>query len=156
MENGLALNKMMAYCAYQERCRLEILQKLKAMEVPEAQQEDIVKYLEEEGYLNEQRFARAFAEGKFRIKNWGRLKIRAELKARRISDVLIKDAVSLVCQEDYYKVLKVLIRKKISTEKRIPEEKLKFKILRYAYSKGFEADLASDALNEVLAEEKKF
>lgn len=147
--NPLALNKMMAFCAYQERCRLEVLQKLREFELGDEQIESIIEELERENYLNEERFAHAFAEGKFRIKKWGRIKIKMELSSRRISPGLISSALSGIDGDMYFETLKSIVLKKIKELKPEPPEMQKQKVVKFAYSRGFEPGLASEAFDEV-------
>ena len=88
-----ALAKMQRYCAYQERCHEEVRSKLLNMGVYSDWREEIIVQLIEENFLNEERFARSFARGKFRIKQWGRNRIRQELKKRKISDYCVRKAM---------------------------------------------------------------
>ena len=81
-----ALQKLKHYCAYQERCHSEAIQKLYDLGVRKADHAEIIATLIEEGYLNEERFAIAFARGRFRLKQWGRVKIKYELKQKQVSD----------------------------------------------------------------------
>ena len=104
------LNKIFKYCAYQERCRQEVERKLKALGAFASDVEEIMAYLEEEGFLNEERYARAFAGGKFRVKRWGRLKIRQELRKKRIDEDLIDHAIQWEIPEtDYLQSLRYLL-----------------------------------------------
>ena len=81
--------KMAAYCAYQDRCHQEVDKKLNTFHlIPEAR-EEILLYLMRENFLNEERFALAFVKGKFKIKKWGRIRLKAELKKRKISNLCI-------------------------------------------------------------------
>ena len=84
------LDKARRYCAYQERCVFDLKNKLYEWKVRPDVSARIINTLEEENYLNEERFARVFAGGKFRIKKWGRNKIMAELRARKIPDLIIQ------------------------------------------------------------------
>jgi regulatory protein len=147
---SLVKNKMMAFCAYQERCRQEVWLKLDVFELSNEEKNAIIAELESEQYLNEHRFARSFAEGKFRIKKWGRIKIRMELKRRNIADTLIKESLSMIDGDQYYDVLKEMVLKKWLSVQRDESEKRKQKVMRFAYSRGYEPDMILDALNEVL------
>jgi regulatory protein len=143
----LALMKMQGWCAYQERCQHDARNKLYELGLwPEAVENIIVKLIEE-NFINEERFAIQFAKGKFNIKKWGRVKIKQELKQKRVSDYCLKKALQQIDEEDYLATL----TKVIATKKRVATEKnpikLKFKLATYAISRGFERDLIFDILN---------
>src|SRR5882762_609956 len=88
-----ALQKAKHYCAYQERCHSEVKEKLYSFGLWKQEVETILSQLIEEGYLNEERFAIQFAGGKFRMKQWGRVKIKYELKQRQVSEYCVKKAL---------------------------------------------------------------
>lgn len=101
------------YCAYQERCHKEVTEKLKHMNmIPEAI-DQILGHLIQENYLNEERFAKAFARGKFGIKKWGANRIVRELKFRDISAYNIKSALAEIQHEDYLETFDELARKRL-------------------------------------------
>lgn len=143
----LALIKMQSWCAYQERCQQDARNKLYELGLwPEAVENIIVKLIED-NFLNEERFAMQFAKGKFNIKKWGRIKIKQELKQKRISEYCLKKALQQIDEEEYI----VMLTKVITTKKRLMTEKnpikLKFKLATFAISKGYERDLVFDVLN---------
>lgn len=135
------LEKAMSWCAYQERCQQEVRDKLYEWGLwPEAV-ENIIAELIGQNFVNEERFAQLFAGGKFRIKHWGRVKIRLELKKRKISDYCIRKAMKEIPEEDYRKTLKKILseyRKKIKERHPL---KIKYRLMNYALSRGFEQDL---------------
>ena len=144
-----ALAKMQRYCAYQERCHEEVRSKLLNMGVYSDWREEIIVQLIEENFLNEERFARAFARGKFRIKQWGRTRIRQELKKRKISDYCLRKAMEEIEEEDYLNTLRTaLIKKNISLKEEDPYRR-KSKLARYAVSRGFESELAWQLINDM-------
>ena len=111
LEDNEIKRKLYAYCAYQERCIQEVHQKLKSLEVEEGAFPFWVAHLEEENFLDEDRFARSFARGKFRYKRWGRLKITRELRKRNIRESLIRSALRTeIPQESYQETLQKLIQ----------------------------------------------
>lgn len=133
--------KMQQYCVFQERSHQEVRNKLYLSGMYEEEVESIISKLIDEDFLNEERFAKAFAGGKFRIKKWGRVKIKAELKAHRVSDYCIKIALKEIDTEEYIKTLKEVLQKK---GKEIKEKNVRLKqmkIVRFAMSRGFESDL---------------
>jgi len=96
-----ALPKAKNYCAYQERCHSEVKDKLYGFGLNKNETEQIISTLIEENYLNEERFAISFAGGHFRIKNWGRIKIKIALKQKKVSDYCI---YSLVVSFKFYEI----------------------------------------------------
>ena len=139
----MALQKMRKYCDYQERCHQDVRSKLLELQVYGSGLEETMSALIQEGYLNEERFAKAFVSGKFRIKRWGKNKIRQELKARHVSDYCIQSGLNQIDDEDYNRTIIYNIDKAISSG-----SKTKHDILQYTYRKGFEGDLVSEILKE--------
>lgn len=144
------LIKAASYCTYQERSPKEVRQRLREWELLEDEIEEIVQELIAQNYLNEARFARAFAGGKFRVKKWGRLKIRQEMKLRGLSNELVKIGLSEIDGDEYETVLRELIEKKHKTLRGEPIE-IKQKLVRFALSRGFESDMVWDILNTIEA-----
>lgn len=145
-----ALLKAAHYCAYQERCQKEVRAKLSEWGLWGVDAENVVLQLIEQNYLNEERFARAFAGGKFRTKQWGRNKIKIELRQREISGYCLTKAMLEIDEEDYLKVLESEAVKKLkSTKDKDPRIK-KLKVSRYLIAKGFEPDLTWDTLNKLM------
>jgi regulatory protein len=112
-----ALQKLRHYCSYQERCHAEVKEKLYSFGLYKQVVEECISQLIEENYLNEERFAVAFAGGKFRVKHWGRKKIQQELKQKRVSEYCIRKALQEIDQEQYIKTLDKLASKKWSSIK---------------------------------------
>lgn len=107
-----ALQKLRHYCSYQERCHAEVKEKLYSFGLYKQVVEECISQLIEESYLNEERFAIQFAGGKFRIKHWGRHKIKHELKLKRVSEYCIRKALQEIDQEQYIKTLDKLAAQK--------------------------------------------
>lgn len=152
-EPHLALIKMQSWCAYQERAQQEARDKLYELGMWQEAVENIISKLIEDNFLNEERFAMQFARGKFNIKKWGRIKIRMELKQRRISDYCLKKALQQIDETEYMATLKKLIESKRKLTKEKNPIKLKYKLMSYALSKGYEKDLVFDVLNDLGDEE---
>ena len=112
-----ALPKAKHYCAYQERCHSEVKEKLYSFGLNKKEVEQILSQLIEENYLNEERFAMQFAGGRFRIKQWGRVKIKYELKQKQVSEYCIKKALAAIDERDYQKTLQKLFDAKLKTLK---------------------------------------
>lgn len=138
------------YCAYQERCHKDVIDKLKSMRmIPEAI-DKIVVHLITNNYLNEERFAKAFARGKFRIKKWGKNRIIRELKFRQISDYAIKEALKEIDEVEYYKTLTELTEKRILQVKEKNSYKRKKKVADYLLYRGWESHLVYEKINELI------
>ncbi len=145
-----ALPKAKHYCAYQERCHSEVKEKLYGFGLHKKDVEELLSQLIEENYLNEERFATQFAGGKFRIKKWGRVKIKYELRKKQVSDYCIKKALKSIDDADYNKTLQKIFTDKLKTLKGeknifIKKRKLQDHILQ----KGFESELVHKLLAKV-------
>ena len=137
-----ALQKAKHYCAYQERCHSEVKDKLYSFGMNKKEVDELLSNLIEENYLNEERFAIQYAGGKFRIKQWGRIKIKYALKQKQVSEYCIKKALAAINETDYKKTLQKLFDQKLKTlktEKNIFIKKRKLQ--DHLIQKGFEADL---------------
>lgn len=145
-----ALQKIAAYCAYQERHSGEVEAKLRSYGLDEDEAGEILMRLVREKLLDDERYARSFARGKHRLKKWGRRRIRLELKQRGLSEFCIRAGLSEINGDEYYQNLKELLEKKNAQEKEAHPLKRRQKLLAYAAQKGYEGDLAQTALSEVL------
>lgn len=136
-----ALQKLKHYCAYQERCHSEVKEKLYTLGVWKKEHDEIIATLIEENYLNEERFAIAFAGGRFRIKQWGKVKIKYELKLKQVSEYSIKKALKQIDEEEYLKVLTKLAKEKYTSLKSEQYLIRKKKTMDYLIAKGYEIEL---------------
>jgi regulatory protein len=143
-----ALQKLKHYCGYQERSHSEVKEKLYELGVRRAEHDEITATLIEENYLNEERFAIAFAGGKFRMKQWGRVKIKYELKQKKVSDYCIKKAMKEISEEDYLKTLQKLADDKYESLKSEQYLIRKKKTMDYLMQKGFEPELVRKAVEK--------
>ena len=142
-----ALQKLRHYCAYQERCHSEVKEKLYAFGLHRKEVDESIAQLIVEGYLNEERFAIQFAGGKFRMKQWGKIKIKHALKQRQISEYCIKRALKEIDAEAYYATLLKLSGQKwnsLKNEKNIFVKKSKTR--DFLLQRGFESDLVNDVI----------
>jgi regulatory protein len=144
-----AIQKAKQYCAYQERSHCEVEQKLWDLGVRKADHDEIISALIEEDYLNEERFAKAFAGGKFRMKDWGRKKIYYALKEKKVSEYNIKNAMKSIDEEAYQKTLSELAEKKYDLLKNEQYLVRKKKTIDFLLQRGFEQDLVIRALNQI-------
>tara|TARA_R100000935_G_scaffold45043_1_gene68104 strand:- start:4493 stop:4975 length:483 start_codon:yes stop_codon:yes gene_type:complete len=140
--------KLMQFCAYRDRSQKEVQEKLREMRmIPEAC-EQITIQLMRENFLNEERFARSFVRGKFRIKKWGRIKIKQELKLRDISETLIKIAFTEIDESEYFETLENVAKKKLKLIKESNPYKGKQKLIAYLQQRGFEIPLILEVLEQ--------
>jgi len=143
-----ARKKLEHYCAYQERCHKEVRQKLRDMRmIPEAIDVIMVRLIQE-NFLNEERFAKAFVSGKFRIKKWGKNRLRRELKFRDISKFSIDAALNEIDLDDYYNTLDALVQKRMAQVKEPNVYKKKKKVADYLLYRGWESALVYEKLND--------
>lgn len=140
--------KITGYCNYQERCHIEVQQKLKTMGVLQQQRELLLSRLIEEDYINEERFAIQYAGGKFRIKHWGKVKIRYELLQRKISIYNIKRALTAIDEETYRKTVQKLAAKKWKEQSGSPAVKKQY-CYNFLLQKGYEAQLIQELIAEM-------
>lgn len=138
-----ALQKLKHYCAYQDRCHQDVKEKLYSLGVWKRDQDEIMATLIEENYLNEERFAIAFAGGKFRIKGWGRVKIKYELKQKQVSDYCIKKALKQIDEDEYQTQLQKTAVDKYNALKGEQYLIRKKKTMDYLIAKGFESQLVN-------------
>ena len=148
-----ALQKLKQYCGYQERCHYEVQQKLWDLGVSRSLHDEIISNLIEEDYLNEERFARMFAGGKFRMKNWGKKKIEYALKDKKVSSYSINKGLKEIDDEAYLQLLEKLTEKKYESLRSEQHLARKKKTMDYLLQKGFEPDLISKAVNNLKSKE---
>lgn len=140
-----ALQKAKQYCAYQERCHSEVKEKLYGFGLHKTDVEETLSRLIEENYLNEERFAIQFAGGRFRVKHWGRIKIKYELKQKQVSEYCIKKALAGIDERDYTEALKKLFVQKLKSLKSETNILIKKRKLRdHLLQKGFESERVRD------------
>lgn len=144
-----AIKKMEHYCAYQERCHKDISEKLSTMKlIPEAK-EKIILHLIEHNFLNEERFAKSFVRGKFRIKKWGKQRITRELKFRQISEYCIKIALKEIPENDYLATFHEIAEKKYALLAEQDSYKKRKKLIDYLLYRGWENQLVFDKVTEL-------
>jgi regulatory protein len=150
-ENNLyktALNKAMAQCSRREFCTHDILVMLEEWGVSSDDTEKIIAELLKENFINDERFALAFVHDKFTYNKWGKVKIAAHLKAKKISGNILKSALDSINNETYTKTINELISNRRKSVKAKNKYDLKAKLLRFGLSKGFESHLLYDILND--------
>ena len=143
-----ALQKLKHYCGYQERCHSEVIRKLYDLGVYKNEHDEILSTLIQENYLNEERFAIEFAGGKFRLKHWGKIKIKYELKSKQISEYCIKKALATITTTDYLQTAQKLFdakRNLLKSEKNIFIKKRKLQ--DYLMQKGYEISVIKELMD---------
>ncbi len=144
-----ARQKLEFYCSYQERCHQEVHEKLYSYELSENERNQIIVHLIEHNFLNEERFARSFARGKFRIKHWGKNRIVIELKQRQISAANIKCGLTEISEEEYQEAFDKLAEKHWETIRETNALKKKKKFCDYLLRKGWESNLVYGKVKEL-------
>jgi len=142
-----AKSKIMAFCAYQERSRREVESKLHQYNIPIQQVNEIIDFLIDENFLNQERYAKSFCSGKFRLKKWGKRKIKFALIEKGISEGFIQKGLLEIKDSDYVQTLREIVEKK---RDHYPGKKpdQKNKIARFLTQRGYESDLIWQILNE--------
>jgi regulatory protein len=145
----MAHKKAEAFCVYQERCHQEVRDKLYEWGLHSNEVEAIISQLISDSFINEERFAKAYAGGKFRIKQWGRIKIRIALKQKKISDYCIRKGLAEIDGDEYIQTLQKVIADKSRTVSEKHPQKRNYKLAQYAMSRGFEGDLVWEVLKGI-------
>jgi len=144
----MAVQKIRHYCAYQERSHSETREKLFTYGLRPQEVDEIMAQLVEENFLNEERFAIAYAGGKFRSKNWGRIRIKHALKQKQVSEYCIRVALKTIPVEDYYSTLEKLASGKYRSLRSEENDFIrKGKLRQYLLQKGYEQNLVLEILN---------
>lgn len=137
------------YCAYQERCHAEVRSKLYELGADAIEVETIICELIEKDIINEERFARTYARGKFKMKKWGRNKIKYHLRLLKLSEQCIQNGLKEIDGDEYYNVLVKLATKKNDELKGERKNIKEYKTKRYLIQKGYEHDIIKDVLDIV-------
>jgi regulatory protein len=145
----LALEKIKHYCAYQERCQAQVRQKLKENKVHFNDIDNIICDLIEENFLNEERFAILFAGGKFRTKQWGKVKIKYELTKNQIGKPLIIKALQQIDASNYFEVAHKLAHKYYNNCPAANSIAKKIKTKNYLLQKGYELNIVLEIMNDI-------
>lgn len=145
----VVVQKLEYYCSYQERCHVEVQEKLRSFDISELDKNKVIVHLIEHNFLNEERFASVFSISKFHQKKWGKLRIKNELKARKISDYLISKALKEIPIDEYETTFDQLAEKcwDTITEKNTLKKRKKF--CDYLLRKGWESDWVYEKAKEL-------
>ena len=142
------LDKMAKYCAYQERCVKDVRDKLKTFDIPQKEKDEILDYLLDNRFVNDERFAKSFVRGKINQSGWGVNKIRFHLIQKSIDKEIIDEALEQTDEETYRQRLIDILKTKSKTVKAENDFEKKRKLAAYAMQKGFEGNLVWDILKK--------
>ncbi len=140
------LARMCSLCARGEKCEFDIIQKLIKLEIDKESQQKIMEYLVSNNYINNQRYANAFVNDKFKFNKWGKQKIKQNLKFKRIENIYIDTSLSNLNSDDYKRVLLDVLKKKRKQIKAGNEFEIRQKLLNHAVSKGYEMELVFEII----------
>lgn len=143
-----AKQKALRYCAYQERSHQEVKNKLYELGLRTSDVDELLSYLITEGFLNEERYAKLFAGGKFRVKHWGRIKIVHALEGKGLSKKCISIGLKEIDEDDYVKTLEKLIASKVEELEGEDKFVVRDKASKYAIQKGYEPELVWKILKD--------
>lgn len=143
-----ALNRAASLCSQAEKCCSDILDKARGWELSQADTARLIDYLKAEGYLNEERYAKAFASDKFRFQHWGRIKIRFALREKGVPSSFIEDAVAeAIDDEEYADACLALVRTRMREMSMPLSQRDRARVFRFAAQRGFEPHVISGALS---------
>ncbi|MFM9056148.1 MAG: regulatory protein RecX [Bacteroidota bacterium] len=140
--------KICKWCAFQERSQQEVRDKIGGFGLDSRAADAMIVRLIEERFLSEERFAVAYAGGKFRQLGWGRIRIRSALKTKGVSESCIRIALGAIPEAEYVRKLREVIAKRSRQEREKDPRKRNWKLASYAMSRGFEPDLVNDCIRE--------
>ncbi|MEC5164914.1 regulatory protein [Flavobacterium sp. PL11] len=146
-----AIPKIEHFCAYQERCHEEVIQKLRSFKMDSDEIDTIIVHLIADKFLDEERFACSFARGKHRIKKWGKIRIVNELKFKKINQRLITTALKEISVEEYLATFHAVAEKNWESIKESNALKKRKKFCDYLLRKGFESNLVYEKVKELEA-----
>ena len=141
------LQKLRFYCRYQQRCQSEVKEKLFELGVNKRDHDELITELVKENCLNDERFAVAFASGRFKLKQWGRKKIQKGLREKRVSDEIAQKALEQINKKEYRAILNKLAKERYAALKHEQHLVRKKKTMDYLMQKGYELDLVKEAIN---------
>lgn len=144
-----AMNRAAALCARSERAPAEIREKLRQWGLSTSDTSQILRQLTEQGFLNEDRYARAFAKDRFTFNGWGKIKIAYQLRQKGIPDDIIDEAMMVIDDEQYRERLIGLLRDKWQAVKGREPRAAWAAMMRFAASRGFETAIAGECVKQV-------
>lgn len=149
-----ALTKVMAMCSQSERCRFDIVAKLRQWELSEDEIAEAIDYLVKEHFLDEERFVRFYVNDKLRFNKWGKVKLSFMLRQKQIPENIIRESLDQINDDLYMKTLRNLLVSKVKSIKGASDYERKGKLAVFAQSHGFEAELAFRIAGELIGSEQ--
>jgi regulatory protein len=146
--------KIRRWCAIQERCLVEVKIHALALGLSDKDADKAIQTLVDEGFIDEERYAKIYAGSKFRNKNWGRARIIGELKARQIPSDIIKIGLSEIDEEEYRNRIVDMVKHKIAVTDRSNMMLFKHRLAKPAIAKGYENDLVHQIIDELIKEKR--
>ena len=147
-DDKVIIEKIQSYCLYQDRCVMEVKNKLYSFKVSSQLVENIVEYLIDNDYLNEERYTKMFIQGKLRIKKWGRIKLKYELRSKGIDIKTINEHINQINEEDYMNYFNEFSTSKIKFLKGTKDQK-KRSFINYFTYRGWENNLIYQKLRDI-------
>ena len=145
-----AKKKLEHYCAYQERCHQEVVNKLRGMKMIPQAIDVILVHLIQHNYLNEERFAKTYVRGKLRFKKWGKRRLTSELKKKDISKININQALTEIDNTEYVEIFNDLAEKRLNSLREKDKYQKKRKLAYYLLYRGWETYMVYDKVNELI------
>lgn len=142
-------DRMLKFCVYRDRCHAEVIDKMRKLNVGQDLADEIIAELISENVLNEERYARSFARGKFRLNKWGKNKIKAELTRKHVPKSIIESGLTEIDENEYLLTLVKLLEEKEGSVKAKNEFDKINKLRSYAWSKGYEPEIINMAIEEL-------
>ena len=147
--NDILLNKAATYASRCEHCESEVREKLLIWGGTSEETDEIIAYLIEERYIDNQRYANSYAKDKFRFNHWGKYKISIMLRSKDIDSEIIEEALDQIDEEEYLEKLQQILRDKLRSLKYSSEYEKKGKLFKFAQSRGFESGAISKVIDSI-------
>ena len=147
--NDILLNKAATYASRCEHCESEVREKLLAWGGSNEETEEIIAYLVEERYIDNQRYANSYTRDKFRFNHWGKYKISMMLRSKDIGNDIIEEAMNQIEEEEYLEKLQQILKDKLRSLKYSSEYEKKGKLFKFAQSRGFESGAISKVIDSI-------
>ncbi len=147
-----SLLKLQQFCAYKERCHSEVRSKILKLEIYGDNLEELISLLIQDDFLNEERYARSYVRGKYRMNQWGKNKIIINLKSKKVSEYCIQKGLEEVDPNEYKSNLKSILEKQSRqyAKKNLNEYQLKSKLFQFAYGKGYESEIINEIIEKLV------
>lgn len=153
-ENNSYFNKILdscrRFCSKSEKCKYDVLNKLQYTSLNDYKKQEIINVLENEKFIDENRYTKAFVNDKFKFNKWGKIKISHTLRQKNVPDNIIYNNLQIINDDEYRSILIELLNHKKQSIKETDNYKIKAALIRFAVSRGFEYDIINDVLSEII------